>query len=613
MSSSAASEAFRDALHLDPDLREAHRGLAAALERNGDPVAAKPKCWRKAFPAGSLEISPYRGVGPPVRVLLLTSAMGGNIPIKHLLDDRVFEVATLIAESYPGATALPPHGVVLNAIGEADRSARALEIIEGALGRGEAAIVNHPAAVRATGRVDERAAPRGDPGRRDAAIVRVARKELIAADGAALLAALDFEWPVLLRSPGFHTGEHFTLVEHAARVQQVAESLPGPDLLAISYIDTRRDDGTWRKYRVMFVDGRPYPLHLAISTHWKVHYFSAAMADRADYREEERAFLEDMPGVLGTTAMDALHRIAAMLGLDYGGIDFALDPPGRVVVFEANATMVITRSTTTSAGPTGVPRSTASPTRFARCWSSASAEGSGRLPGYPSDGAVLARDQLLAARSGDGDVATLRRRRGARGLRPHRRARAGRRAVLFALGRLSARSRTSSRPRCSRGSRPSPISPPPPGCSTMPTLFCGHMSGVNWLPEWTLDADLRPAGSAPSPASANRVRDRQLLHRSRCSTRRLLFARPPANVCARIPPSRMGSRQRVQQPARAGQRGRCAPNWVAPADRGAAKRRRASRSTAGTHGEDLTRDRNMRLVVAVRAVRVRDDARLAGL
>jgi glutathione synthase/RimK-type ligase-like ATP-grasp enzyme len=40
--------------------------------------------------------------------------------------------------------------------------------------------------------------------------------------------------------------------------------------------------------------------------------------------------------------MEALRRIAAALELDYGGVDFALDPEGRVVVFEANATMVIT-------------------------------------------------------------------------------------------------------------------------------------------------------------------------------------------------------------------------------------------------------------------------------
>jgi glutathione synthase/RimK-type ligase-like ATP-grasp enzyme len=91
----------------------------------------------------------------------------------------------------------------------------------------------------------------------------------------------------------------------------------------------------------MFIDSVPYPLHLAISDDWKVHYFTAAMAANAGYREEERRFLEDMPAVLGERAMAALAGIAAALGLDYAGVDFALAPDGSVLLFEANATMVI--------------------------------------------------------------------------------------------------------------------------------------------------------------------------------------------------------------------------------------------------------------------------------
>ncbi len=39
--------------------------------------------------------------------------------------------------------------------------------------------------------------------------------------------------------------------------------------------------------------------------------------------------------------MGALRRLAAELGLDYGGVDFALDPDGNLLLFEANATMVV--------------------------------------------------------------------------------------------------------------------------------------------------------------------------------------------------------------------------------------------------------------------------------
>jgi hypothetical protein len=97
----------------------------------------------------------------------------------------------------------------------------------------------------------------------------------------------------------------------------------------------------YRKYRVLFIGGRLYPLHLAISPNWKVHYFSADMTDRADHRAEEAAFLADMAGALGAGTIAALERIAATLGLDYGGIDFGRDAAGNILLYESNATMAV--------------------------------------------------------------------------------------------------------------------------------------------------------------------------------------------------------------------------------------------------------------------------------
>jgi hypothetical protein len=91
----------------------------------------------------------------------------------------------------------------------------------------------------------------------------------------------------------------------------------------------------------MIVDGALYPLHLAISSDWKIHYFSADMRDRAEHRTEEANFLADMAGVLGPRAMAALEALSAAMGLDYGGIDFGLNQRGEILLFEANATMVV--------------------------------------------------------------------------------------------------------------------------------------------------------------------------------------------------------------------------------------------------------------------------------
>ena len=68
---------------------------------------------------------------------------------------------------------------------------------------------------------------------------------------------------MLVRAPGYHTGEHFTRVDEPALLREAVAALPGRDVLAIEFADTRRPDGAWTKYRVMVVDGTPYPLHLA--------------------------------------------------------------------------------------------------------------------------------------------------------------------------------------------------------------------------------------------------------------------------------------------------------------------------------------------------------------
>jgi hypothetical protein len=67
------------------------------------------------------------------------------------------------------------------------------------------------------------------------------------------------------------------------------------------------------------------------------------MADQPGHRAEEAKFLQDMPQVLGAKAMRALQDIQAALGLDYAGIDFGLSAEGDLLLFEANATMVIAK------------------------------------------------------------------------------------------------------------------------------------------------------------------------------------------------------------------------------------------------------------------------------
>jgi hypothetical protein len=323
---------YQTALTIDPDLPEAHQGLARILSALDDEAAAAPH-WQKGFVGHAVVSKPYRGAGVAVPLLVLVSARGGNVPMQHWINHRLFAVTVIYAEFYDPGIPLPPHALLVNLVGDADICAAALDRAEEVLARSKAPMINRPSRVRATGRAAN--------SRRLGAIRGVVAPRIAALSPAAILAADDLRFPLLLRRPGFHTGRYFLHVESRAALAQAIDSLAADELLVIEYLEARGSDGMARKYRVMFVDGVLYPLHLAISTDWKVHYFSAAMAHNAAYREEERHFLEDMAAVLGARAMTALQEICAMLELEYAGIDFALAPDGSVLLFEANATMVV--------------------------------------------------------------------------------------------------------------------------------------------------------------------------------------------------------------------------------------------------------------------------------
>lgn len=331
---------YETALRIDPKHPPAHQGLGAVLSDMGDHATAR-RHFAEGFRGCAISTLPYRGSAPPIALLQLVSSGGGNIPTASFLDDRRFLVTVVVADHADPDVELPPHHLVFNAIGDADLCRPALEAAVALTGRTPAPIVNDPRAIIKTGRIDNArrlgrledvVAPRA---------VAMSRKTLEAADAAAAIARAGLRFPLLLRSLGFHTGRNFVLVEAIGDLAAAVADLPGDDLLAIEYLDARGDDGNARKYRVMFIDGVAYPLHLAISRQWKVHYFTADMAERADHRAEEAAFLADMTAALGARAVAALGRISDTLGLDYGGIDFGISRSGEVLLFEANATMVV--------------------------------------------------------------------------------------------------------------------------------------------------------------------------------------------------------------------------------------------------------------------------------
>ncbi|MBU6429738.1 MAG: tetratricopeptide repeat protein, partial [Cyanobacteria bacterium REEB65] len=333
----AARSQFEAALATDPDFAPAHLGMGGVLGHLGDESAAQ---YHRdlGFGRNALTHVPYRGAGSPPRVLVLESAATGNFNPKWLLDTRRFDTVRLAVEYADPEGSLPLHDVLVNIISDADLCRRPLQLATGWIARSDAPVINDPAKVARTGRVANAERMRAIPGLRVPRMA-IVRHEDLRLGGQLLLAHHGFDFPVLLRSPGHHNGHHFAKVERATDLEATLARLPGDTLLAIEFIDLAGPDGFTRKYRMIAVEQSLFPVHAAISSDWKIHRFSASRM--AAHVEEDRRFLGDPACVLSPANVETLGDIVRTMDLNYAGIDFGIDASGRLVLFEANATMSI--------------------------------------------------------------------------------------------------------------------------------------------------------------------------------------------------------------------------------------------------------------------------------
>jgi hypothetical protein len=142
---------YEQALRIYPYYDKAHEGLSYLLRDLGEEQKA---AWhrRQAFGNRYIIPLPYRGRQVPVPVLLLGSTARGNVKLQKFLDDNIYQTFIVLPEFYDLNSPLPPHRLVVNAIGDAETAAGALAAAQSVLARTTAAVVNPPSAVLATTR-----------------------------------------------------------------------------------------------------------------------------------------------------------------------------------------------------------------------------------------------------------------------------------------------------------------------------------------------------------------------------------------------------------------------------------------------------------------------------
>lgn len=321
---------YRQALALQPELVVAHRNLAALLIRDGRMAEARVhmdaaytrKCWFEEKHPGAIRT-----------VLILLGTEKGNVPFAHLFPAARNNTVEWMLEydPVPANPQLPAYDLVFNAMGEPDMTEKYVGLVDEFMLHCDRPLMNPPHAVARTAR-DHAGHLFGDvAGLLVPPVWRLRHGETLPAD---------LVWPVLVRPAGSHGGEGLQRVDEAAQLADVLATFPQREIYLTAWIDYRSADGWYRKYRFVFINGVPMPYHLAISVNWMVHYATADMLVDWKLAEEQR-FLNDPASVLGDAVMEVVRRIGQRLALDFAGADLGVLPDGRVVLFEANATMLV--------------------------------------------------------------------------------------------------------------------------------------------------------------------------------------------------------------------------------------------------------------------------------
>jgi glutathione synthase/RimK-type ligase-like ATP-grasp enzyme len=335
----AALEHFNRAVALNPRDAESLYWIGGIRQQQGDAAAAQ-----SAY-ASAAQIQPLirkRAVKSPAdfRVLALYAPFGGNTPMEYLFKDVSYDTDTLALfdSGKPDVSALGSFDLVVNLISDADQSEAVLPLAASLAAQLGKPVINDPGRISHTTRDAITELLSEIPGCRTPNILRLPGDKDVSA--IVLEAELLFSFPLLVRPAGTHGGDDFEKCADAAALAEFLTPRNGDHYL-IQFIDYASADGHFRKYRFIFVGEKVMPYHLCIGNDWKVHHVSTDMANQPWMQQEEAAFLANPGAVFSPTHYQTLNAIRERIGLDYFGIDCALDREGNLVVFEVNASMLV--------------------------------------------------------------------------------------------------------------------------------------------------------------------------------------------------------------------------------------------------------------------------------
>jgi hypothetical protein len=242
-----------------------------------------------------------------------------------------------------GASPLDDYDTVIVGITNPDTNPRVLSIATRLLANYPGRVLNPPEAVLASARekVSERLA--AIPNFISPPTVRLSALSLDRLDE--IMGSSGMTFPAIFRFAGRHQGSGTMIARHAdgvaADLARARERGLGEEFYLTAFVDSRQADGLFRKFRFFYYGDWIVMRHFIVARQWSVHARDREdfMNDRADLVEEERRVVEAGFDGLAEMTKQALRAVGPAMGMDFFGLDCAILPDGKILLFEANATM----------------------------------------------------------------------------------------------------------------------------------------------------------------------------------------------------------------------------------------------------------------------------------
>jgi hypothetical protein len=277
----------------------------------------------------------------PARLRLLVLVTAGNIqsntPLDCLLEASDIElIFYYVTADEDLLAAVPAHDVLFVGISDSDANRGLLQDLVRVLEGWHKPVLNAPRYLPLTGRDQASALLQDIPHLVVPRTQRVSQAQLQAlANGHSRLTALlqDCAFPVIVRPVGSQAGVDLQKIDCSADLQSYLATVQASEFFIAPFIDYSDAHGHFRKIRIALIGGEAFVCHMAVSTHWMIHYVNAGMYAEEWKRRDEARFMQDFAQFASRHA-SALSAICQRMQLEYLVMDCAQTWDGDLLLFE---------------------------------------------------------------------------------------------------------------------------------------------------------------------------------------------------------------------------------------------------------------------------------------